>query len=221
MTVPGVGLFSPAPTRLPPGETDAVALTFDDGPVEPYTRQILDVLDRAGAKGTFFCLGENVDRFPNLAREIVKRGHTIANHTYGHRILPFLSEKALKSEIEKGGEAIFRVTGVRPSLFRCTKGYKSPRVARAVAESGARLVGFSYPIFDVQNPPPEVLVGRVLRRVRPGDILLMHDGFAPRAPGKRDSLVTALPEILDGITRKGLRTVTLDRIFSTGPSTER
>jgi peptidoglycan-N-acetylglucosamine deacetylase len=214
MMVPGINLLSTAPTRLPAPAGNDVALTFDDGPVEPYTREILDILDRYEAKATFFCLGKNVDQNPDLAREIVKRGHAIANHTYGHKILPFLSSAEQRDEIKRGAESILQATGREPTLLRCPKGYKSRRVTRAVTGSGARLVGFSYPIFDVQNPPPEQLVRRVLSRVKAGDIVLMHDGYAPHCPGKRDSLVAALPAILDGFSKKGLRTVTLDRAFS-------
>jgi peptidoglycan-N-acetylglucosamine deacetylase len=215
MTLPGFNLFSSALCRLPDDPRDEVALTFDDGPVEPYTRQILDILDRYGAKATFFCLGENVERFPDLAREIVRRGHAIGNHTFGHRILPLLSSAECERELVRGRDAIERATGVRPLLVRTPKGYKSARVARIVSRLGGRLIGFSYPIFDVQNPPPEKLVKRLLSRIDPGDIVVMHDGSAPRCGGSRDSLVAALPEILEGIQKEGLRTVSLDRWLST------
>jgi peptidoglycan/xylan/chitin deacetylase (PgdA/CDA1 family) len=152
--VPGVNLFSGALRRLPPSAgPGAVALTFDDGPVEPFTRQILDALDAAGAKATFFCVGENIDRFPELAREIVRRGHTLGNHTRGHRILTRLPEAEIAAEIEGGALAAERATGVRPRLLRCPKGYKGLRVARVARRLGLPLVGFGYPIYDVQNPP--------------------------------------------------------------------
>jgi peptidoglycan-N-acetylglucosamine deacetylase len=209
MMLPGVNLLSEATCRIP--EADAVALTFDDGPVEPYTRQILDILDRNGAKGTFFCLGDNVEANPDLAREIVRRGHAIGNHTYSHRILPLLSAEECRAELERGATAIERTTGLRPTLVRCPKGYKSRKVTSIVAETGGKLFGFSYPIFDVENPPAGELVDRVLRKVRAGDIIVMHDGFSQRCPGKRDSLVEALDPILKGLKEKRLRAVSLDR----------
>lgn len=216
MTVPGFHFLSFALCRLPGQPQNTVALTFDDGPVEPYTREILDVLDRFDVKANFFCSGRNVERFPDLAREIVKRGHTIGNHTYHHRLLPFVSKAECEREIANGAEAIAKVTGKQTRLVRVPKGYKSRGVARAVSKLGAHLIGFSYPIFDVENPHPQVLVDRVLSRVAPGDIILMHDGFSPRTPGTRDSLVTALPIILKGLREKGLRPVSLDHALSSG-----
>lgn len=216
MMVPGVNVFSFAPTRLPERFADTVALTFDDGPVEPYTREILDILDQYNAKATFFCLGENVEQNPALAKEIVERGHSIGNHTFGHRILPLLSKDASESEIDKGFEVIKKTTGQETFLIRCPKGYKSRRIAQSVKRRAAHLIGFSYPIYDVQNPPPEQLIHRLLSRVQGRDILLMHDGYAPGCQGRRDSLVKALPKILEGIKEKKLQLVTIDQAF--GPA---
>jgi peptidoglycan/xylan/chitin deacetylase (PgdA/CDA1 family) len=214
---PGVNLFSRALCRLPAAAgPDAVALTFDDGPVEPFTRQILDALDAHGAKATFFCIGENVERNPELAREIVRRGHALGNHTGTHRLLPRLSPAEIAAEIEAGAAAAERATGVRPTLLRCPKGYKGPRVMRVARRLGLPLVGFSYPIFDVENPPAAELVARVLGRVAPGDIVLMHDGFSPTKPGSRSSLVEALPAILEGLARRGLRPIALDAALAGG-----
>jgi peptidoglycan/xylan/chitin deacetylase (PgdA/CDA1 family) len=208
---PGVNIFSSALHRLPAAAgADAVALTFDDGPVEPFTREILDVLDAHGAKATFFCIGENIERHADLAREIVRRGHALGNHTGGHRLLPRLPVGQIEAEIEAGARAAERATGVRPRLLRCPKGYKGPRVGRVARRLGLPLIGFSYPVYDVENPPAARLVERVLGRVAPGDIILMHDGFPPDKPGSRSSLVEALPLILDGLRRRGLRPVAID-----------
>ncbi|MFH1018685.1 MAG: polysaccharide deacetylase family protein [Pseudomonadota bacterium] len=208
MTVPGVNVFSKAVVRLPKGG-NCVALTFDDGPVEPFTRQILDVLDRFNAKATFFCLGENVERSPDLAREIVLRGHALGNHSFSHRLLPSLKGADVSREIESTAQLMERLTGARPKLFRCPKGYKSRSVARRVARAGHTLIGFSYPIYDVENPDASILAERVLVRLRAGDIVLMHDGFSTRKPGSRDQLVKALPMILEGIRARGITPVAL------------
>jgi peptidoglycan/xylan/chitin deacetylase (PgdA/CDA1 family) len=208
MMVPGVNIFSRVPHRLPKGR--GVALTFDDGPAEPYTRQVLDILDRYGVKAAFFCIGENVDRWPELAREIVRRGHLAGSHSQSHPILPYLSKEKAGQEIRAGMESLERATGVRPSFFRFPKGYKSRRVLKLARSFGQRAVGFTFPIFDVENPPPERLIHNALSRVRDGDILLMHDGYRPSMPGSRDSLVAALPKILDGIRERGLEIVRLD-----------
>lgn len=212
MMVPGINLFSRAVTHLPPEMKDAVALTFDDGPVDPYTRQVLDILDRYNAKGTFFCLGQNIERHPELVREIVRRGHTLGNHSYSHRVLPFLSSDECRQEIQLGAAAIQRVIGKLPVFVRAPKGYKSRGVTRVIDSMNCKLIGFTYPIYDIQNPQPQVLVDRVLSRVKAGDIIVMHDGYGPGRNEHRDSLVAALPAILEGLGSKGLRAVGLDAV---------
>jgi peptidoglycan/xylan/chitin deacetylase (PgdA/CDA1 family) len=209
MVVPGANLLSRARTRLPPEAGAKVALTFDDGPIEPFTREILDVLDAHGAKATFFCIGDNVRKAPELAREIVRRGHDVENHSDHHALLPLCGTRRMRGEIAGGAQAIEDATGRRPRYLRCPKGYKSPRVARHAATLAQELMGFSYPIFDVENPPPEDLVERALGRARPGAILLMHDGYAAAKPGSRSSLVTALPQIIEGLRARGLEPVSL------------
>ncbi len=220
MTVPGINIFSKALVRLPGGE-NRVALTFDDGPVEPFTRQILDVLDQFNAKATFFCIGENLQSSPELAKEIVRRGHTLGNHSFDHHSLPLQSGVDVSDQIERTAGLIERLTGSRSRLFRCPKGYKTRRVARLVARSGHHLIGFSYPIFDVQNPDTKILVSRVLTRLRAGDIILMHDGYASQKPGGRDQLVKALPRILEGIRQRGLKPVSLNEVLFGASSTSK
>ncbi len=206
--VPGVNLLSRAWVRIPSKRN--VVFTFDDGPSIPYTKEVLDVLDRYSVKGTFFCIGENVRAHPETAKEIVRRGHLIANHTESHRPLPWLSRKEIEKEIRKGMEAIEQATGVKTPWLRCPKGYKSAKVARVAGKMGVKLIGFSYPLFDVQNPPPQELLGRLLEKARGGDIILMHDGFLSRSPGQRDSVVKALPPMIEGIRAKGLEIIRLD-----------
>jgi peptidoglycan/xylan/chitin deacetylase (PgdA/CDA1 family) len=218
---PKSNLFGPAVVRLPTEEgARAVALTFDDGPVAPYTAEILDILDRYRVKATFFCIGENVRRHPELAGEIVRRGHTIGNHTDGHRTLLLAGSGTTIRELDAAQAAVRAACGVKPAYFRCPKGYKNPFVVRALRRRGLTLVGYGYPIWDVQNPPPRELVDRVLGRVARGDIILMHDGFPAGKPGRRDSLVAALPRIIEGIRAKGLTPVSLDEALGRSGRTQ-
>lgn len=208
---PRVNLFVPALVSLPqrPGQK-SIALTFDDGPVPLYTRQILDVLDRYRVKATFFCIGDNARRFPDLVQEIVARGHTLGNHTHTHHSLLLAGSRRVAQEVDLAEAALHAASGVRPRFFRCPKGYKNPIVARVLRQRGLHLVGYGYPIWDVENPPYTELVDRVLRRASAGDIIVMHDGFPATRSGRRDSLVAALPEILAGLLALGLRPVSLD-----------
>lgn len=207
---PRVNLFIPAVVRLPDAGDGRIALTFDDGPVEPYTGEILDILRRYGVKASFFCIGVNVQRHPELARRIVDEGHTLGNHTYSHRNLMLAGAGTIDHEVDRAQQAIADATGHRPVFFRCPKGYKSPLVAWRLRRRGLRLVGYGYPIWDVENPPHTDLVQRVAERARPGDVIVMHDGFVAGKPGRRDALVKALPEIIDTLLARGIRPVTLD-----------
>jgi peptidoglycan/xylan/chitin deacetylase (PgdA/CDA1 family) len=208
---PRVSLFLPSVRRIPQDRKEkTIALTFDDGPVSPYTEQILDILDRYGVKASFFCIGENVRRHPRLAREILNRGHTLGNHTHTHRSLLLASAGTVARELDDAQCAIRKACGFEPVFFRCPKGYKSPIVARVLRRRRLVLVAYGYPVWDVQNPPATDLIGRVLKRAAPGDIVVMHDGFPPQKPGKRDSLVAALPVVIEGLLGQGIRPVSLD-----------
>lgn len=212
---PRVNLFAPAIVRVPPdsGNRSPIALTFDDGPVEPYTREILQILDRYGAKASFFCIGENVARAPELARAIVTRGHTLGNHTQSHRNLMFASRRQIAQELDRCQHSIENATQVSPRFFRCPKGYKNPLLHAELRRRSLCLVGYGYPIWDVQNPPPEELLHRLLSRAGSGDVVVMHDGYAPGATGSRDNLVKALPAMLEGLRARGLTPVSLGSMF--------
>jgi len=215
---PKISLFVPSIYRIPQqaGES-TIALTFDDGPVQPYTGQILDILDAYEVKASFFCIGDNVSRNPQLAKDIVRRGHTLGNHTQSHQSLLFANTERVKTELELAQQNIRRICGSAPRFFRCPKGYKSPVVARVLRSGSLLLVGYGYPIWDVENPPPGELVGRVLQRARGGDIIVMHDGYPPGKPGKRDSLVAALPGIIEGLLARKIRPVSLDQAIRQKP----
>lgn len=209
---PQVNLFVDSLCKIPqePGKK-TIALTFDDGPVNPYTGQILDILDQYNVKASFFCIGENVRRSPALALEIVRRGHTLGNHSQTHQSLLLAGSKRVRRELEEAQLTIGRSCGIEPIFFRCPKGYKSPVVASVLRRCPLTMAAYGYPIWDVQNPPAHELVERVLKRAAPGDIVLMHDGFPPDKPGKRDSLVAALPQIIEGLLARNITPVSLDQ----------
>lgn len=211
MVWPGTNLLSRALQRMPEPHGGRIALTFDDGPLAPFTGRILDILDEHGVTATFFCIGHNVRRDPALAADIARRGHDVENHGDTHVLLPFCSRARIADEIARCADALERATGRRSRWLRCPKGYKSRRVQRLAAESGHRLIGFSYPVYDVGATSVDGLVSRTLDRARAGDILVLHDGHAPHRTGDRDVLVRALPAILTGLRQEGLEPVSLSR----------
>jgi peptidoglycan-N-acetylglucosamine deacetylase len=201
---PGSQWFGQALCRLP-ADSKKVALTFDDGPSDPYTGQILDLLRERKVKATFFVCGQNVERHPNLARRIVAEGHTIGNHTYSHPFLYLLGRKAMAEEIDRAQLAIEKATGVRPKLFRPPYGIRWFGLFPLLRERGLRLIMWSGTGFDWKNGRDEIVASAV-KALEPGAIILLHDGHGVRTGNQvdRSSTWAALPGILDAAKSRGL-----------------
>ncbi|HWO69373.1 MAG TPA: polysaccharide deacetylase family protein [Actinomycetota bacterium] len=184
-----------------------VALTFDDGPWPGTTRAILRILRRMHVRATFFLVGSRVERSPRLVRAIARGGHAIGNHSWSHPMHPAfrrLPPERLRAELARTNRALERL-GVEPALFRPPGGSVDGRVVAAALELGMRTV-----LWDVDprdwagDARPAALAASVLRQVRPGSIVLLHDGG-----GDGWTTVRALPAIVRGIRRMGLRLVPL------------
>ena len=183
---------------LPRGPRDArgVALTFDDGPDPVTTKAVLDALDVAGVKGTFFVIGRKAEAHPDVVRDILRRGHAVGLHSYAHdRLFSLRSARAVRADLERGIEAIAKVTGVRPRLFRPPIGHTNPTIARVADELDLVVVGWSVSARDGTRRAraPEV-VARVASQLTGGAIVLLHD-----AAERGDHAPTAartLPEIV-------------------------
>ena len=186
----------------------AVALTFDDGPHPVYTPEVLSILDRYHAKATFFMLGKRVRLYPEVARSVAANGHAVGSHCYNHGSLLLASRGKVRSEIVEAEAAFVETLGQRPRFLRAPFGFHPPFVVREASQRGYLLVGWSVSPHDSSHLPPEILVRRALARVRPGDILLLHDGG-----GDRQATVEALPAILEGLRQKGLRCVSLSELM--------
>lgn len=207
--IPGFDLFGRVPWRGRRGH-DRVAITFDDGPNEPYTSAILDCLARHGAKGTFFLLGEAIERHPDVARRIEREGHAVGTHTYSHRKLHTLAPRAIADEVDRG-EAALRSAGVRGhGLFRAPHGLKSPFLPRVLRKRGLRLMAWTDGVWDTDRPGADVIAQRAVSKLRDGEILLLHDG----RPGlERSQTVEALDAILLACKTRGLACVTLPELL--------
>jgi peptidoglycan/xylan/chitin deacetylase (PgdA/CDA1 family) len=160
-------------------ERRVVALTFDDGPDPARTPALLDALAELGAPGTFFCVGGDVDAHPELAARIARDGHELGNHTYTHRYLPIARGRSVERELAGTDAAIARATGIVPAIARPPYGGRSPWTVRAFARRGKRVVLWDVNSYDWKGKPAAVVAQRVLERVRPGSIILMHDGGRP------------------------------------------
>ena len=209
---PRGSLLGPNVTRLAatgPGE-GYVAITIDDGPVPDVTPAVLDILDRFGAHATFFCIGDRVLACPDLAREIVRCGHTIENHSLHHFYrFSILGPWLMSREVQGGQDAIAAVVGRRPSWFRAPAGFRNPFLEPILARLGLRLVSWTRRGFDTVEKNPDVVRQRLLRNLAAGDILLLHDGRAARTAAGVPVILDVLPAVLEAIGRAGLRTTTL------------
>ena len=174
--VPDSALFSPVLRRLPTRDR-ALWLTIDDGPSDD-TVAMLDLLDRHGAKATFFVVGERARARPDLVREIARRGHGLGNHSASHPQAWFwaLPPARMRAEIE-GTQAILRdITGEAPRWFRAVVGMANPFVAATLQREGLARVAWNARGYDALNADPADVVARVERQLRPGGIVLMHEG---------------------------------------------
>lgn len=191
-----------------------VALTFDDGPREPHTSQILDVLADQGVKATFFLIGENAGRHPEVVRRIVDEGHAIGNHSWSHPRLGSASAATVADEIGRTDALIERLTGVRTTLFRPPYGHLGRSLTGAGAEPARRghlLVMWSVQVNDWATDSALTVAVRSLRGVEPGSIVLLHDGG-----GDRGHTVTATRWMVGRLARQGYRMVTVPEMLAAG-----
>jgi peptidoglycan/xylan/chitin deacetylase (PgdA/CDA1 family) len=211
---PGSGVLYPTVTHGPRDGT-RVALTFDDGPDPEVTPGVLDALAQQGARATFFVIGRSLVEHEKLARRIVAEGHELGNHSWRHsRWQNFFGLAEQEREIERAARAIAAVTGCRDApLYRPPIGLKSPPLARAAYRSRLTLVAWSVHSHDTRTADPERMAERVLVKIRPGDIVLMHDGHD--RPGRhRAGCARSLPAILQGLRDEGLSCVTVSELMN-------
>lgn len=200
-------------------EPSTVALTFDDGPDPSFTPEISRLLAERGHRATFFVLGSQSARHPQLLRQLVADGHEIASHGFDHALLAFSRPSRVRAQLLATEEAIVAATGQAPvPLFRAPHGVRSPWLGRTVGSLGYRVCGWSGRIFDTANPGTSVIVERASRHLRPGATLLLHDADGSGRGGDRRQTVQALPSILDEAERQGLHSVPLSSLLE--PSLE-
>lgn len=199
-------------TKLPAAaaKRNQVALTIDDGPEPLVTKPVLDILDRYQVKATFFYIGEQAKQHPDLCREIIKRGHAIENHSQHHKLyFSMLGTKGIMQEIIEGQETLSNVTGKHPQFFRAPAGLRNPFLDPILNRLGLRLASWSVRAFDTKVRDPEKVKSKLIAGLRPGAIVLLHDGNAARTKDDVPIIVAVLPALLEAAQAKGLNFVTL------------
>lgn len=203
----------PSVWRLPPRDADrAIAFTFDDGPDPVATPRVLDLLAQHGAHATFFVVGCRAVEHPELVRRIVAEGHAIGSHTYHHsHAFHFRSARSMRIDVERGIEAVARITGLSPVLFRPPQGLRTPPLRDALRPiAGLVCVTWTERGLDAMGRAADAIVRRLEGAVRPGAILTLHDGVGFGGTRDRTPTVEALSRLLALASERGLRCVSLD-----------
>jgi len=186
-----------------------VALTFDDGPDARSTPALLDLLRAEQVTAAFFCVGRRVEAERELAARIVREGHLLENHSFGHsNFTNFFTVARLLSELEQTQTAVRDATGVAPTLFRPPMGLSNPRVFEAARSVGLKVIGWSARGLDTQTDDLQLVVDRIARRLLPGAIILLHDGNIPA-----ERLVMTVKLLLVTLRERGFEVVRLDRML--------
>lgn len=186
-----------------------VALTFDDGPDPRSTPALLELLRAENVPATFFCIGRNVTAHPELTARITSEGHLLGNHTYTHsNATNFFGLARLTEEMTRTQSAMRDAAGVAPVYFRPPMGLSNPRVFKAADALGLNVVGWTARGIDTQIRDPDRVVRRILRGVRPGAIILLHDGNIPP-----ERLLTTVKLLLAQLREQGYAFARLDQLL--------
>ena len=184
-----------------------IALTFDDGPDPEVTPKVLDILDAHQAKASFFVIGDKAAAHPALIREIVRRGHSVENHSRRHSsVFGFFAWNALKRDIGAAQDIVAGITGHPPDFFRAPMGIRNPLLDPVIARFGLRYITWTRRGFDTVARDPAVVLKRLTRNLRAGDVLLLHDR---KTQGEYAIVLDVLPRLLERIAAAHLKAVSL------------
>jgi len=199
-------------TGLPPGSKQ-LALTYDDGPNDPHTLRLLDVLAKHNVHATFFMIGRYVKQWPEIVRDVVKAGHVVGNHTFNHPNLIFVSSSQTLKEIQQCELALTDATGEHSRLFRPPFGGRRPATLRVVREAGLVPVMWNIAGNDWKGKPAGYVEERLRRRIRGGDVILLHDGSHLTFGADRSQTVIATDTLIARCKADGREFVTIPEMI--------
>jgi peptidoglycan/xylan/chitin deacetylase (PgdA/CDA1 family) len=215
-------LYGPTVCRVP-GAGRRVALTYDDGPNPGATEEILELLERHGARATFFVIGSFAELEADLVRAIAARGHAVGNHTWSHPSLPTTSDASLRDELART-RAVVEAAGVEFSeieggrLMRPPYGRRRPGTLRTLREEGYAPVMWSLTCYDWRRTVTARAIARRAGRAGDGDIVLLHDGSDRGIGADRSKTVAATEAVLDRLGAEGYAFATVPELVATGES---
>ncbi len=201
----GSQFFIPVRCSAPTTEKQ-IALSFDDGPIQEFTPELLQILAEHRVPAAFFCIGHRVAGHENLLRQLYEAGHLLGNHSFSHhRWFDLFSASRMLADLQRANEAIHAATGLRPRLFRPPYGVTNPNLARAIRRGGFVPIGWNLRSLDTVIHDEKKLLRRVLRGLRPGAVVLFHD----TSPATR----AILPQFIREATARGYTFVRLDQLL--------
>jgi peptidoglycan/xylan/chitin deacetylase (PgdA/CDA1 family) len=225
-SVAAAGFQSMAPTGQWFGQTfvglprgsKKLALTYDDGPNDPYTLRLLEVLARHGVKATFFMIGRYVQQHPEIAQEVARAGHVIGNHTFTHPNLILASALQTRVQFEQCEAALRVAVGQHSNLFRPPFGGRRPVTLRVARSLGLAPVMWNVTGWDWNAPSAEYIERRVRKQIRGGDVILLHDGGHQRMGVDRSNTVTATDNLLTNCRAESYEFVTVPEMMEESKS---
>ena len=187
-----------------------IALTIDDGPQPGVTPAVLDLLERYGAKATFFCIGTQAVQYPELCRDIVRRGHAIENHSQTHGYgFALQGPRGFLRELQTAQQTLTIITGERPLFFRAPAGLRNPFLDPVLHRLGLQLASWTRRAYDTRNGNADAVTRILTRSLQAGDILLLHDRHAALTSQGTPVILDVLPRLLEAMAAANLRCVTL------------
>jgi peptidoglycan-N-acetylglucosamine deacetylase len=199
-------------TGLPPGSKQ-IALTYDDGPNDPHTLRLLEILAKHNVHATFFLVGRYVKQRPDIAREVARAGHVVGNHTFNHPNLIYASAAQVRSELQQCTQALTEAVGQHSRLFRPPFGGRRPVTLRIARSLGLEPVMWNVTAWDWKGKPAEYLERRVCRQVRGGDVILLHDGGHAVFGADRSQTVIATDRLIARYKAEGYDFVTVPEMM--------
>jgi peptidoglycan-N-acetylglucosamine deacetylase len=199
-------------TGLPRGSRQ-LALTYDDGPNDPHTLRLLEVLAKHNVHATFFLIGSYIQQQPQIARELVQAGHVVGNHTFTHPLLIFKSESEIRQELTRCRHALQDAIGKPSNLFRPPFGGRRPATLRVARQLGLEPVMWNVTGYDWNAPPAAAIERKVAKQIRGGNVILLHDGGHKQMGADRSQTVIATDHLITRYRAEGYEFVTIPQML--------
>jgi len=197
-----------------PRDTKQIALTYDDGPNDPHTLRLLEVLARHSVRATFFLIGRYVEHRPDIVREIANAGHVVGNHTFTHPLLIFKSKSEIREELTRCRAALQNAIGEHSNLFRPPFGGRRPATLRVARDLGLAPILWNVTGYDWSAPPAAVIERKVSRRICGGDVILLHDGGHKQMGTDRSQTVQATDHLIERYKSEGYEFKTISEMLA-------